>query len=93
MDEYETCFEFALKMVYGGLSLNGIRGQRTEVQAADDVILGILAEHAIKRFLLEKFSTKINPDEGVHPEEITPQDFDQIYDGNSFRTPKILYSL
>src|SRR3989339_288936 len=49
--EYETCFEFAIKMVYGGLSLNGIRGQRTEVQAADDVILGILAEHAIKTFL------------------------------------------
>ena len=46
-------------MVYGGLSLNGIRGQRTEVQAADDVILGILAEHAIKNFLLKKFSTKI----------------------------------
>ena len=48
--DYEKCFEFAIKMVYGGLSLNGIRGQRTEVQAADDVILGILAEHAIKKF-------------------------------------------
>lgn len=87
--EYETCFEFAIKMVYGGLSLNGIRGQRTEVQAADDVILGILAEHATKKFLNEKFSTKINLDEAVHPEEITPQDFSEIKDGNSFRKPKL----
>ena len=87
--DYEKCFEFAIKMVYGGLSLNGIRGQRTEVQAADDVILGILAEHAIKKFLSDKFSTEINLDEAVHPEEITPQDFDQIKDHNSFRKPKI----
>jgi hypothetical protein len=50
LKEYEKCFEFAIKMVYGGLALNGIRGQRSEVQAADDVILGILAEHAIKNF-------------------------------------------
>ncbi|MFH1694708.1 MAG: hypothetical protein ABH880_03070 [Patescibacteria group bacterium] len=89
MKEYETCFEFAIKMVYGGLSLNGIRGQRTEVQAADDVILGILAEHAIKKFLHEKFSVEIKLDEAVHPEEITPQDFDQIKDGASFREPKL----
>jgi len=87
--EYEVCFEFAIKMVYGGLSLNGIRGQRTEVQAADDVILGILAEHAIKTFLFKKFSTKIELDEKVHPEEITPQDFDQINDGDLFRKPKL----
>ena len=89
LKEYETCFEFAIKMVYGGLSLNGIRGQRTEVQAADDVILGILAEHAIKKFLKEKFSTEINLDESVHPEEITPQDFNEIKDGSSFRKPKL----
>jgi len=87
MAEYESCFEFAIKMVYGGLSLNGIRGQRTEVQAADDVILGILAEHAIKNFLLRKFSTNIKLDESVHPEEITPQDFDKIKDGDIFRQP------
>lgn len=87
--EYEVCFEFAIKMVYGGLSLNGIRGQRTEVQAADDVILGILAEHATKIFLLKKFATEIKLDEKVHPEEITPQDFDQIRDGNLFRKPKL----
>lgn len=89
MDEYETCFEFAIKMVYGGLSLNGIRGQRTEIQAADDVILGILAEHAIKNLLLKKFNTKIKLDEEVHPEHITPQDFDQIEVNKSFRTPKL----
>src|SRR3989338_1665833 len=65
MSEYETCFEFAIKMVYGGLSLNGIRGQRTEVQAADDVILGILAEHAIKNFLNKRFSVDIKLDEAV----------------------------
>lgn len=89
MSEYETCFEFAIKMVYGGLSLNGIRGQRTEVQAADDVILGILAEHAIKNLLEKKFQTKIKLDEEVHPEHITPQDFDQIEKNGKFRTPKL----
>ena len=80
MTEYERCFEFAIKMVYGGLSLHGIRGKRTEVQAADDVILGILAEHAIKKFLKDKFRTEIELDEEVHPNEITPQDFDKIKD-------------
>jgi hypothetical protein len=87
--EYEKCFEFAIKMVYGGLSLNGIRGQRTEVQAADDVILGILAEHGIKRFLRENFNFEIELDEGVHPEEITPQDFHKITENGVTRDPKI----
>jgi len=91
MPEYEKCFEFAIKLVYGGLSLHGIRGKRTEVQAADDVILGILAEHAIKKFLKDKFKTDIELDEGVHPQEITPQDFDKIKDNNTgkFRVPKL----
>lgn len=89
LEEYQKCFKFAIQMVYGGLSLNGIRGQRTEVQAADDVILGILAEHAIKRFLKEKFNTEIELDEEVHPEEITPQDFHRIKDGEDIREPKI----
>lgn len=89
LKEYEKCFEFAIKMVYGGLSLNGIRGQRTEVQAADDVILGILAEHAIKNFLSQNFSIEIKLDESVHPEEITPQDFDLIEDNGIFRVPKL----
>lgn len=89
IEEYQKCFQFAIKMVYGGLSLNGIRGQRTEVQAADDVILGILAEHAVKNLLKKKFSTEIELDEEIHPEQITPQDFDKIKIGNSFRTPKL----
>ena len=89
LKEYETCFEFAIKMVYGGLSLNGIRGQRTEVQGADDVILGILAEHAIKKFLDIKFNTIIELDEEVHPENITPQDFNLIKVGNTSRIPNV----
>lgn len=89
IDEYQRCFQFAIKMVYGGLSLNGIRGQRTEVQAADDVILGILAEYAIKRFLKEKLSTEINLDEEVHPEQITPQDIHEIKESGVFRVPKL----
>ncbi len=89
MTEYEKCFEFAIKMVYGGLSLHGIRGKRTEVQAADDVILGILAEHGIKKFLKNKFNIYIKLDEDVHPGIITPQDFDQIKDGDDYRKPKI----
>lgn len=89
MDEYEKSFEFAIKMVYGGLSLHGIRGERTEVQAADDVILGILAEHAVKKFLKEKFGVEIMLDEEVHPEHITPQDFDLIKKKGSFRKPNL----
>lgn len=89
IEEYQKCFQFAIKMVYGGLSLNGIRGQRTEVQAADDVILGILTEHAVKRFLKNKFNTEILLDEEVHPEQITPQDVDQIKEGEIFRKPKL----
>lgn len=89
IEEYETCFEFAIKMVYGGLSLNGIRGARSEVQAADDVILGILAEHGVKKFLSQKFQTEINLDEEVHPGEITPQDFHEIKEGDVFRIPNL----
>jgi len=91
MPEYEKCFEFAIKMVYGGLSLHGIRGKRTEVQAADDVILGILAEHAIKKFLKNNFQTEIELDETVHPNKITPQDFDKIKDNstNKLRIPNL----
>lgn len=87
--EYEACFEFAIRMVYGGLSLNGIRGQRSEVQAADDVILGILAEHAIKKFLYEKYNTLIALDDEVHTSKITPQDIHKVIDGKNERDPKI----
>lgn len=89
ISEYEKCFEFAIKMVYGGLSLHGIRGQRSEVQGADDVILGILAEYALKRFLDEKFQVKILLDEEVHTSEITPQDIDRIIDDGHSRIPKL----
>ena len=89
ISEYQACFEFAIKMVYGGLSLNGIRGQRTETQAADDVILGILAEHAVKNFLNKKFKTKVKLDESVHPEEITAQDIVQVKDKAKFRKPNL----
>jgi hypothetical protein len=89
LTEYERCFEFALKMVYGGLALHGIRGKRSEVQATDDVILGILAEHAIKKFLKKQFNTEIELDEGVHTSQITPQDFHKIFDGKSFRPSKL----
>ncbi len=89
LNEYEKCFEFAIRMVYGGLSLNGIRGQRSEVQAVDDVILGILAEHAIKKFMKANFDIEIELDEGVHPSQITPQDFNLINDHGTLREPKI----
>lgn len=88
-NEYEMCFEFAIKMVYGGLSLNGIRGQRTEVQATDDVILGILAEHALKKMLAVKFGTIVELDEEVHPEQITPQDFVKIEENGILRMPRL----
>lgn len=85
--EYEKCFEFAIKMAYSTKASHGtgIRGARSEVQMADDFILGILAEHAIQRFLLEKFGIKIKLDLDVHPGKITQQDFDGIYDKGKLR--------
>ena len=89
--EYEKCFEFAIKMVYSSRSSygTGIRGTRSEVQMADDFILGILAEHGIKRFLKEHFNIEIELDEEVHPGEITPQDIVGVYDGIELRNPKL----
>ena len=51
--EYEECFEFAIKMAYSTKASHGtgIRGVRSEVQMADDFILGILAEHGIQKLL------------------------------------------
>src|SRR3989344_6659534 len=56
LKEYEKCFEFAIKMAYStkGSHGTGIRGARSEVQMADDFILGILAEHGIQKFIKEK---------------------------------------
>lgn len=88
--DYEKCFQFAIKMVYGGLSLNGIRGQRSEVQAVDDVILGILAEHAVKKFLMDHYGVDIGLDEDVHTDHITPQDIVSVKKCNTnMRKPKI----
>ncbi|MEM0135665.1 MAG: hypothetical protein QXU18_10670 [Thermoplasmatales archaeon] len=51
--EYEECFQFAIKMAYFTNSRHGtgIRDQRSEVQMADDFILGILAEKGVAKFL------------------------------------------
>lgn len=90
LEDYERCFEFAIRMVYGGMSLNGIRGQRSEVQAVDDVILGILAEYAVKKFIKENFKVEIGLDEEVHTEKITPQDFVTVKKkGKKEKAPKI----
>ena len=91
LPEYEECFEFALKMAYSGKASHGvgIRGVRSEVQMSDDFILGILAEHGVKKFLKNKFDVEIKLDMEVHPEHITPQDFDGINDYGKIREVKI----
>ncbi|MCA9458944.1 MAG: helix-turn-helix domain-containing protein [Nanoarchaeota archaeon] len=89
--EYEKCFEFALKMAYSGKASHGtgIRGVRSEVQMADDFILGILAEHGVKKFLKGTFDIDIKLDMDVHPDHITPQDFDGIKENGEYRDVKI----
>ena len=91
LKEYEKCFEFAIKMAYASKASHGtgIRGVRSEVQMADDFILGILAEHGIKKFLKEKFNKIIELDMEIHPDHITPQDFDGIYEDGKLRDVKI----
>lgn len=90
-EDYERCFEFAMKMAYSGKPSGGsIRGVRSEMQTADDFILGILAEHTVKKFLQTKFGKSISLDEEIHPEHITAQDIDKVLDeqtGN-WREPK-----
>jgi hypothetical protein len=91
MKEYEACFEFAIKMAYSTKASHGtgIRGVRSEVQMADDFILGILAEHGVQKFLQERFNTKIKLDMEVHPDHITPQDFDGIEENGIIRKVKL----
>lgn len=91
LEEYEKCFEFAIKMAYSGKASHGtgIRGVRSEVQMSDDFILGILAEHGVQKFLKNKFNTEIKLDTEVHPEHITPQDFEGIRDKEKWRAVKI----
>lgn len=91
MKEYEACFEFAIKMAYSTKASHGtgIRGVRSEVQMSDDFILGILAEHAVKKFLRKKFNTDVFLDMEVHPANITPQDFVGILDKGKKRNIKL----
>lgn len=91
LPEYEKCFEFAIKMAYSSRASHGtgIRGVRSEVQMADDFILGILAEHGVQKFLKDKFRVDVKLDMEVHPDHITPQDFDGIYEGEKIRSVKI----
>ncbi len=87
LKEYERCFEFAIKMAYSTKASHGtgIRGVRSEMQMADDFILGILAEHGVQKFLKEKFETEIKLDLEVHPDHITAQDFDGIIEKGKVR--------
>jgi hypothetical protein len=90
LKEYESCFEFAIKMVYSSKAMGGsIRGARSEMQAADDWILGILAEHGLKKFLNKKFDFTIKLDTEVHPEYITPQDIEKVIINGKETAPKL----
>jgi hypothetical protein len=77
MKEYQKCFVLAIQMAYTKKSSagTGIRGVRSEMQTADDWILGILAEFALQKFVKDKFNKKIELDTEPHPKEgITAQD-------------------
>lgn len=91
LNEYEECFELAIKMAYsskGGYG-TGIRGARSEMQIADDWILGILAEYAFRKFLIEKFGKVILLDTEAHPGRITEQDIQEIMEYGKARKPRI----
>ena len=90
LNEYEKCFEFAIKMAYSAKASHGtgIRGVRSEVQMADDFILGILAENGVKKFLKQKFEAEVELDMKVHPSYITEQDFVGIKDNGKIRKLK-----
>jgi len=90
LDEYEKCFEFAIKMAYGTRQSRGtgIRGARSEVQKADDFILGILAEYGVQKFLKQKYKTKVELDTEVHLDHITEQDFIGIKEKGKIRPIK-----
>ncbi|MGE4651925.1 MAG: hypothetical protein AAEJ53_13645 [Myxococcota bacterium] len=77
MEEYQKCFILAIQMAYTKKPSagTGIRGVRSEMQVADDWILGIMAEFALKKFLKEKYQIEIELDTEPHPKEgITAQD-------------------
>jgi len=89
--EYEKCFEFAIKMTYSNKARHGtgIRGVRSEVQMADDFILGILAENGVEKLLKIKFNIDVSLDMEVHQEHITEQDIQGIYENNKYRPVRI----
>ncbi|MBT6935976.1 MAG: hypothetical protein HN982_00150 [Candidatus Marinimicrobia bacterium] len=89
LEQYEECFEFAIKMAYSGLTKFGIRGTRSEVQLADDVILGIMVEVALKDFLKLNFNYEVVLDMDVHTDNITPQDIVGIVESGRERQPNL----
>jgi hypothetical protein len=95
IEEYKKCFQFAIKMSYstGATHGAGIRGVRSEMQMADDFILGILAEHGVQKFLSEKYKTKVKLDLDVHAGKITPQDFVSIKSKGKDRECKVGVSI
>lgn len=90
LKEYEECFELAIKMAYSGTGHHGtgIRGVRSEMQTADDWILGILAEYALMK-LLRKFNQEIKLDTEAHPDHITPQDIEAVLKNKEWIKPKV----
>jgi len=95
LKKYVKCFEFAIKMAYSTRASHGtgIRGVRSEVQMADDFILGILAEHGLKKFLKNKFKATVKLDMKVHPDHITPQDIDKVKSKKTWRKPKLCIAI
>lgn len=89
INEYKESFKLAMKMAYAkGISHGGgIRGDRSEMQVADDWIRGILAEHGLKKFLKKKFNVEIKLDTEAHPGQITPQDIICVKKNRSWRKP------
>jgi hypothetical protein len=91
LKSYTKCFEFAIKMAYSPNAKRfGIRGERSEVQMADDFILGILAEIGLKKILQKRFNCSITLDMRVHPDRITPQDVLAVKKSTGIRrSPKL----
>jgi len=91
ISEYEECFQFAIKMAYSTNSRHGtgIRGQKSEVQMADDFILGIIAENGVAKFIKEKFGVTFNLDMELHQKHITPQDIVSMGGGSLHSGPEI----
>jgi hypothetical protein len=74
-DDYRLCLDFALAMHFRGYVISdwGTGRQREFGQKLTNWIKGQLAEVAVKKFFLSKFSFNVELDFGLH-EEIVPQD-------------------